>query len=201
VAALCDHPAMARTRRLRGVWLISALALVLAGCGTTSLLHHGASKAAGTPVGQDGPPAAAAKVAVVRHWAADLRAGDLQGAAGYFRLPSIFDNGVASTVHLQTLAQAEFVNSTLTCGAEVISAFRRGRLIDVLFRLTARAGRGGGARACGTGIGSTARTDFLIRDGKIVEWLRAPSLPGDPGTPSSSSSSTTQTSTASGPAV
>jgi hypothetical protein len=187
---------MARTRRVRAVWLV-VLAFVLAGCGTTALLRHGASK----PVGQDGPPATAAQVAVVRHWAAALRAGDLTQAAGYFRLPSLFDNGVTSTVRLHTLAEAVFVNSTLSCGAEVISAFRSGRFIDVLFRLTARAGRGGGVKACGTGIGATARTDFIVRDGKIVEWLRAPSLPGDPGVPGSSSTSPAQTQTSGDQAV
>jgi hypothetical protein len=163
--------------------LAAVLTVPLGGCATTSALpgHGGSSR---TPtVGRDEPAADPAKVAVVRRWAADLQAGNLRGAAGFFHLPSLFDDGASDTFPIHTLAQAEAANLTLTCGAAVISAFRTGRFIDVLFRLTARAGTGGGKKACGTGIGLTARTDFLIRDGQIVEWLRAPSLPGDPGVP------------------
>lgn len=172
-------------RRGRGLALTLAVALtlVLAGCASTSTLPgHGAAETSHL-AGQDGPPADPAKVAVVRRWAAALRAGNLRGAAGYFHLPSLFDDGATQTMTIHTLAQAEFVNSTLPCGAEVISAFRAGRFIDVLFRLTSRAGPGGRTPGCGSGVGKTARTDFLIHDGQILEWLRAPSLPGDPGVP------------------
>lgn len=163
--------------------LAATLAVVVSGCASTAVLPGHGAVAAAHLVGQDGPPADPGKVAVVRHWAAALRAGNLKGAAGYFHLPSLFDNGVSERLRIQTRAQAELVNSTLSCGARVISAFRVGRFIDVLFRLTSRSGRGGGRQACGTGVGQTARTDFLIHDGKIYQWLRAPSLPGDPGVP------------------
>jgi hypothetical protein len=95
----------------------------------------------------------------------------------------VFNGGGGSTVEIHTLAQAEFVNSTLSCGAEVISAFRDGHYINVLFRLTPRSGRGGGARACGSGAGETARAELLIRGDRIYAWVRAPSRPGDPGSP------------------
>ena len=75
------------------------------------------------------------------------------------------------------------MQATLPCGAEVVSAFQDGQYINVLFRLVARQGRGGGPNACGSGVGSTARTEFVVRDGQIVAWLRAPSRPGDPGQP------------------
>lgn len=165
--------------------LVALLAVVLAGCATTSSLPGHAASAGARPVGQDGPPADPGKLALVRRWAAKLRAGDLRGAAAYFHLPSLFEDGAAETVTIRTLAQAEGANAALTCGAVVISAFRTGHFIDVLFRLTPRAGRGGGRRACGSGIGQTARTEFLIRRGRIVAWVRAPSLPGDPGVPGS----------------
>ncbi len=180
-SALCDHPTMPharRTRRAAPVALALGAALGMAGCSGISSLpghpHHRAS-------GQDGPAAPAAEVAVVRHWADALRAGHVRAAAGYFRLPSVFDNGPQETLTIRTAAQAEFVNSSLPCGAEVLSAFRTGHFIDVLFRLTLRAGPGGGHNGCAAEVGLSARTDFLIRDGKIVAWVRAPSLPGDPG--------------------
>src|ERR1019366_8619235 len=67
-------------------------------------------------------------------------------------------------------------NETLPCGAKLISASRLGRYVNALFRLTDRPGPGGGG--CGSGAGQTARTDFLIADGRILEWIRAPDQPG-----------------------
>jgi uncharacterized protein YceK len=182
--------------RVMAVVVVVTLGLAASGCASTSLLPghghgHGGSSASAVPVGQDGPAAAPAELAVVRRWAAALQAGNLQAAAGYFHLPSLFDDGAGSVVIIHTLPEAEVVNATLTCGAKVISAFRQGRFINVLFRLTERAGRGGGP-ACGSGVGLSARTIFLIRDGQIVRWLRAASRPGDPGVPGSSSQSGTQ---------
>ena len=162
---------------------VIALLLLLSGCASTSSLPGHGTAASARLVGQDGPPADPAQLAVVRRWADALRAGNFGRAAALFHLPSLFANGATDTITIHSVAEAEAANSTLPCGAVVISAFRHGRLIDVLFRLTARAGRGGGKGSCGTGIGQTARTEFLIRDGQIVEWLRAPSLPGDPGVP------------------
>jgi hypothetical protein len=162
--------------------MIFALFL-LSGCASTSSLPgHGTSSAVRL-VGQDGPPANPSQLAVVRHWAAALRAGNIGGAAAYFHLPSLFYNGPTDSTTLKSTAEAEAANSMLPCGAVVISAFRQGRFIDVLFRLTVRAGRGGGPQNCGTGAGQTARTRFLIQNGHILEWLRAQSLPGDPGVP------------------
>src|SRR5579875_3552534 len=186
---VCDHPRMVgragprgHSGRIAALALTAVLVSLLAGCASTSSLP-GHRSAGVRLVGEDGPAADPAKVAVVRRWAAALRAGDLRRAAAYFHLPSLFDDGAADTATIRSLAQAEAVNATLPCGAVVISAFRTGRLIDVLFRLTARAGQGGGRAACGAGIGQSARSDFLIQDGRILEWLRAPSLPGDPGVP------------------
>ena len=163
----------------------AGLGLALAGCASTSVLPGHGNATAVRVVGQDGPPADPEQLAVVRHWAAALRAGNIRAAAGYFHLPSQFDNGPADMITISSAAQAAAANSTLACGAVVISAFRQGPFIDVLFRLTARPGRGGGKQACGSGIGQTARTEFVIHDGQILEWLRAPSLPGDPGVPRS----------------
>jgi len=166
------------------VVLTAILALMLlSGCASTSSLPGHENARHVRLAGQDGPPADPSQLAVVRRWAAALRAGNLGAAAGYFHLPSLFENGATDSIELRSAAEAEAANSTLPCGAVVISAFREGRFIDVLFRLTARAGRGGGPQACGSGVGQTARTRFLIHNGQILDWLRAPSLPGDPGVP------------------
>ena len=184
---------MRSVRRARGnaVALIVALGLSVAGCASTSLLpgHRAGGSCAGHE-DQDGPAAPAAKVGVICRWSAALRAGDLSAAAGYFHLPSIFENGPSQVVAVRTPAEAQTINATLSCGAKVISAFQQGRYVNVLFRLTARAGRGGGRAACGSGVGQSARTEFLIHDGRILEWLRTASRPGDPGVPAAPSTTT-----------
>lgn len=120
---------------------------------------------------------------VIRAWSDALRRGDLRGAARYFALPSVMINGTdvagdALITTIATRAEAEAANESLPCGARFVSADQRGRYVNVLFRLTNRPGPGGG---CGAGVGQTARTNFLIRHGLIVEWIRAPDEPGDNG--------------------
>ena len=81
---------------------------------------------------------------------------------------------------IRTRAEAVTANAGLPCGARFISADQRGRYVNALFRLTNRPGPGAG---CGTGAGQTARTNLVIVNGLIVEWIRAPDDPGDNGTP------------------
>jgi hypothetical protein len=88
------------------------------------------------------------------------------------------------TIH--NLAQAEAANETLSCGARLISADQRGRYVSALFRLTGRPGPGGGN--CGSGAGETARTNFLIANGRISAWIRAPEGPGENGSPGTATS-------------
>ncbi len=172
-------------RKFTLLLVVIAVAGALAGCGGTSLLigHRSATCAHDA----DGPAAPAAQVAVVCGWATALQAGRIQDAAGYFHLPSVFYDETA-VVTVRTQKQAELVNSTLTCGAKPISAYRQGRYVNVLFRLTSRRGPGGGTAACGSGIGEPARTRFLIRDGKILAWLRAPTTASSSGGGSGSGS-------------
>jgi hypothetical protein len=135
-----------------------------------------------------GEPASAAAVHVIEGWADALRRGDVRSAARYFRLPSVFADGSDPPVAIHNLAQAQSVNRSLPCGAELISAHRIGAEVNALFRLTGRPGPGGGS--CGSGAGTTARTDFDIQKGRIVAWIRAPDQPGDnPGPPQTSTSS------------
>lgn len=123
---------------------------------------------------------------MIRDWANALRHGDVRQAAGYFALPSEMINGVAangqvSVIRIRTSIQAQFANSTLPCGAAFVSADMRGKYVNALFRLTGRSGPGGAS--CNPGVGETARTNFVIRGGRIVEWIRAPDDPGDNGGP------------------
>jgi hypothetical protein len=127
-----------------------------------------------------GVPAAAVRVVV--GWSKALRAGDIATAARFFRVPSTFFDGSSAPVELHSVSEIEEVNAALPCGAVFVSAHARGPYLNVLFRLTERDGPGGGA-ACGAGVGQTARTNFVIRRGRIVAWLRAPDEPGDNGTP------------------
>jgi hypothetical protein len=148
--------------------------LVVSGCGsgTARLLHSGHASS--------GAPAATVKV--IRGWADALRSGHVGAAAAYFRIPSVFYVGSGPPVQIRSRAEAQVANAALPCGAQLISTHPAGRYVNALFRLTDRPGRGGGA-GCGSGVGQTARTNFLIKDGRIVEWLRAPDQPGDNGSP------------------
>jgi hypothetical protein len=140
----------------------------------------------GTPAGRDA-------VRVIRAWSDALRAGRVRIAASYFSLPSELINGVgadgaAALIKISTPAQAALANENLPCGATFVSADQRGRYVNALFRLTGRSGPGGDS-TCGASAGQTARTNFLIVDARIVEWIRAPDDPGDNGSPSGPSGS------------
>jgi hypothetical protein len=139
--------------------------------------------------GPTGLPAAATAVSVIRGWSDALRRGDVQTAARYFAFPSVMINGADAAGHALLItigdqAEAEAANETLPCGAELISTDQRGRYVNALFRLTGRPGPGGSD--CGSGAGTTARTNFVIIHGQIVEWIRAPDDPGDNATPRTS---------------
>jgi len=123
-------------------------------------------------------------VAVIRGWSDTLRHGDVPAAARYFAVPSLLINGGGQNnepmvTAIRSFRQAVAANASLPCGAQLISTNQRGRYVNALFRLTNRSGAGGGG--CGAGAGQTARTNFLIKRGRIVEWIRAPSEPGDNG--------------------
>lgn len=131
------------------------------------------------PTGIRANPAA---VQVIRAWSEALRHGDVQSAAHFFALPSVMINGggvsgAVSVIRIHTVAQAKTANEMLPCGATFLSADMRGRYVNALFELTGRSGPGGSN--CGTGAGETARTNFVIAHGRIVQWIRAPDDPGD----------------------
>jgi hypothetical protein len=163
--------------------LAMILSIVVAGCGAgTSQLLHGGSGHSSTNASPGVPPDT---VRVIKGWADALRSGDVATAARFFHVPSEFSGGSGPPLALRSLADAEQANAALPCGAQFLSAKPEGRYVNALFRLGNRSGRGGRG-GCGSGVGQTARVNFVIRDGHILVWLRAPDEPGDNGTPKSS---------------
>jgi hypothetical protein len=136
--------------------LITATGL-LASCGG----GDDASSELSVPAGHEG-------VLVIEGWVESLAKGDVEGAAGYFALPSVVENG-SPPVTLRSRADAIAFNRSLPCGAKLVRARPLGRFIAATFRLTNRPGGD-----CGPGSGLLARTAFVIRDGKIAQWRRLP---------------------------
>ena len=111
-------------------------------------------------------------VAVIENWVDTLSDGDVEGAADYFAVPSVAQNAT-TPVTLRSHADVLAFNRSLPCGAKLVRARPLGhRIIAATFRLTERPGG-----ACGSGVGQLARTAFVIRDGKIVEWRRLTNPP------------------------
>jgi hypothetical protein len=135
--------------------LLAFLALLaLAGCGGDST---------SVPGGAD-----PADVNVIDGWVTTLARGDVKGAASYFAVPSVVENGTPP-LRLDTRARVIAFNASLPCGARLVRAKPAGRFVAATFRLTDRPGG-----ACGPGTGATARTAFAIENGKIVQWRRLP---------------------------
>lgn len=113
---------------------------------------------------------------VIDEWATTLSEGDVEGAAEYFELPSIAENGTPP-LELATRDEVVTFNRALPCGAELVSAEQHGGFTIATFELTERPGPG----QCGAGTGGTAQTAFVIEDGLITEWRRvggeAPTAP------------------------
>ncbi len=116
---------------------------------------------------------------MIQAWVAALDRNDIEGAAGYFAVPSIAQNGLL--FHLRTPDQVRAFNRSLPCGAHVVRASTTGRTTTATFRLSERPGPG----VCGVGTGGRAMTSFVISDGKIVQWRRVGPGSGTPQAPSS----------------
>ena len=140
----------------------------------------GGREAKKKPAARSGPVTAAEK-AVIRGWADALRRGDVERAIAYWRTPAIAANGSQPFKLLTRRAVREF-NDGLTCGARLESVERDQAYVLATFRLTERKGA---AVPCGSGVGNRARTLFLLRGGKIVQWIRATDPPDASGGSSS----------------
>jgi limonene-1,2-epoxide hydrolase len=148
--------------------------ITLAGCG-----GGGGGDSDGEPkVAGDADPG---DVRVIDAWVTALRRGDVDAAARYFAIPSVAENGPL-LLHIKSLDAARRFNESLPCGARLVRAETQGRFTTATFRLTERPGSG----TCGPGTGSAAKTSFVIRDGKIVEWRRVGPAGGGQRAPSQS---------------
>src|SRR3954454_16645277 len=157
---------------------LAALAVGVSALGTAACGAGGGRTTTVGPPPQRGagplrPPAPAASTRVIRRWSDTLRRGDVRGAARYFAIPAIvqFQPG-GRPERITERREAIAFNLVLPCGAQLLRAERGGRYVNALFLLPERPG------APCDAPGRTARTDFLIRGGKIVEWRRAPDEPG-----------------------
>jgi limonene-1,2-epoxide hydrolase len=152
-------------RTIAGLAAVSLLVglLALSGCGssTKSTVPGGADTDA---------------VRVIQDWANELRAGDVQAASDRFQVPAVVQNG---TPPLRLTDRQEVVafNESLPCGAKLTEATMTGKFTIATFELTERPGPG----ECGSGVGETAKTAFVIHDGHITEWRRVADI--NQGTP------------------
>ena len=149
--------------------------LALSACGGSDSTS---STSATSTVSGDADPA---DVQVIDGWVTALRQGDVEAAAGYFAIPSVAENGPI-LVRIRSADDAVQFNESLPCGARLIRADSAGEFTTATFRLTERPGPG----SCGPGIGSVAKTSFVIRDGKIAQWRRVGAGSGGGQAPSSS---------------
>jgi hypothetical protein len=119
------------------------------------------------------PPVTRDEVEVIRGWSDALRAGHVSEASDYFEVPALVSNP-APVLRLLSRDAVKQFNRGLPCGAELVGTERGAHaLVIATFRLTERPGRG----RCGTGTGALARTAFLIRGERIVQWLRVADPP------------------------
>jgi hypothetical protein len=170
--------------------ILIAMAGLLAGCGSG---HTATSSAKPSPAVSAAAKKQTVAENVIRGWAKALLSGKVSAAARYFALPSIFANGITSgglgTYEIRTERQARAVNESLSCGARITSITPHGKYFTAEFRLVNRSGAGAD---CGSGTGAAAATDFVIKNGRIIDWIRAPAgnaAPKIPALPANSAPS------------
>jgi hypothetical protein len=148
---------------------------------TLSACGGGSSSSTTGPTATVGGDASSADVRVIDGWVSALRHGNVDAASKYFAIPSVAQNGPV-LVRIRSAGDARRFNESLPCGARLIRADTAGEFTTATFRLTERPGRG----VCGPGTGGVAKTSFVIRDGKIVQWRRVGAGGGSPPAPGSS---------------
>ncbi|MEI7625115.1 MAG: hypothetical protein WCK06_03110 [Actinomycetota bacterium] len=167
----CDRSAggklVAIARRLLAPALIAA-SLGFAACGGSGTAG-GASATSITDQSVAANRVGQADMAVIRGWAAALRAGNIGSAAAFWGLPAIVQNGGTEAFELSTINEVKLFQLTLPCGARVLAAIRLDGYINVAFRLVDRLGANAD---CGRGVGQRAYLALRIDKAKIVEWRR-----------------------------
>ena len=140
----------------RPIAALAALTVAaFAGCGSSS-------DESSTPDDAD-----ADAVRVIRSWADELRSGDVEAASERFAIPTVVQNGTAP-LQLTDRRQVQAFNQSLPCGAKLTDTVSSGKYTIATFELTERPGPG----ECDGGVGDTAKTAFVIREGRITEWRR-----------------------------
>ena len=166
--------------------VLALLVVALAGCGGGSGARDrpraatpaATATATASPDAERRGPVTAQEEGAIRGWSDALRRGDVERAVSYWQIPSLASNG-GPPIRLLTRRAIRFFNETLPCGARLVAVRREANYVHATFVLAERPGPG----RCGSGAGERAHTLFLVRDGKIVQWLRSAedaSLPPDP---------------------
>jgi hypothetical protein len=158
--------------RVAGAPLLVLSVLFVSACGGGN-----STSATATVAGNASP----ADVKVIDGWVTALRHGNVDAASRYFAIPSTAQNGPI-LARIRTFDDARRFNESLPCGARLVRADSAGQFTTATFRLTERPGPG----TCGAGVGGIAKTSFVIRDGKIVQWRRVGAGGGAPPAPGSS---------------
>jgi hypothetical protein len=163
------------TRRSLAAPTLAALLMTIAACGSGDEPKGGEARLdLTTPATRSTPappkarePVSRGEAAVIRGWARSLRHGHAIRASRYFAIPSTIVNGTPP-VPIKTRKLARLFNTSLSCGAKVVSLKRmENHLVLATFRLTERPGGD-----CGPGVDNLAYTAFRIRHGRITEWIR-----------------------------
>jgi hypothetical protein len=142
-------------------WAILTCALLLAGCGGSTVKQQQETK----------PPSQAERMkALVRAWSARLDAGDNAGLARLFRVPVLMTQG-QYVFRLVTRSQVARWHSTLPCSGKIVSITVKGRVATAVFRLGDRT-----TSRCDA-PGTLAAARFTIVGGKIVAWEQIPVPP------------------------
>ena len=142
-------------------FVILACALLLAGCGGSTVKQRQETKA---------PSQAERMKAVVRAWSARLNAGDNAGVARLFRVPVLMAQG-SFVFRLVNKSQVARWHAALPCTGHVVSITVRGRIATAVFRLGNRK-----TSKCDA-PGTLAAARFTIVRGKIVAWQQIPVPP------------------------
>jgi hypothetical protein len=137
---------------------------VLAVLGVAALSGCGASDGESDTIPGGADPAT---VQVIKGWADELRAGDIEAASKRFAIPSVVQNGTPA-LRLTNPASVRVFNQSLPCGAKLTGAVSTGKFTIATFELTERPGPG----ECGNGVGEKAKTAFVVRRGLITQWRR-----------------------------
>jgi hypothetical protein len=119
----------------------------------------------GVPHRGRGPASLSARH-VIDAWLRELRAGHLRRAAGYFAVPSVFQNATP-VLHLDSKREVQAVVASFPCGAIATHYAAAGRFTLVRFRLTERTGGD-----CHGAAGNTTGGAIRVAGGRIREWYR-----------------------------